>query len=143
MSETTPTKKQIPLRPGAGFRIPEEPGAKPYIVASKCGNCGKYFVPRRVICLNCGKQEMETVALGGKGTLYTYTIVHHQVPGALVTVPYALALIAMDEVCTARTVVTEDWESLKIGMKMEAYFEKIMEDAEGNDLMVCKFRAVK
>ncbi len=142
MSKATPTKKQLPLRPGAGFVVPEEPGAKPYLVASKCGNCGKFFYPSRVICLNCGKQQMETAPLKGTGKLYTYTIVQHQVPGALVTVPYALVLVAMDEECTVRSIVTEDWESLKIGMRMEAHFEKIREDAEGNDLLVCKFRAV-
>ena len=143
MAETTSQKKQLPLRPGAGFRVPEELGAKPYLYASKCKNCGKHFVPRRVICLNCGKQEMEEVALAGTGTLYAYTIVHHQVPGILLTVPYALAIIGMDEDCAVRSVVTEDWESLKIGMKIEAYFEKVMEDAEGNELMACKFRAMK
>lgn len=143
MSEVTSEKKRLPLRPGAGFRIPEEPGAKPYLYASRCGNCGKHFVPRRVICLNCDKQEMEEVALAGTGKLYAYTIVHHQVPGILLKVPYALAIIAMDEACAVRTVVTEDCESLVIDSKMEAYFEKGMEDAEGNDLIVCKFRATK
>ena len=143
MPETASQKKKLPLRPNAGFKVPEDPEAKPYLVASRCGNCGKYFYPTRVICLNCGKQEMEEASFAGTGTLYTYTIVHHQVPGALVTVPYALVLVAMDEECTVRSIVTEGWESLKVGTKMETYFEKIKEDAEGNDLLVCKFRAVK
>ena len=143
MSEATSEKKRLPLRPGAGFRIPEEPGAKPYLYASRCGNCGKHFVPRRVICLNCNKQEMTEVALAGTGTLYAFTIVHHQVPGILLKVPYALSIIGMDEGCAVRTVVTDGCESLKIDEKMEVYFEKAMEDSEGNDLMVCKFKAVK
>jgi len=143
MSEVTSEKKRLPLRPGAGFRIPEEPGAEPYLIASKCRNCGKHFVPTRVVCLNCGKQEMEEVALGGRGKVYTYTIVCQQLPGALVKVPYALAIIAMDEGCQVHTVVTEDCESVDVGMEVEVYFEKIMEDNEGNDLIVYKFRAVK
>jgi hypothetical protein len=143
MSEVTSEKKRLPLRPGAGFRIPEEPGAEPYLIASKCRNCGKHFVPTRVVCLNCGKQEMEEVALGGRGKVYTYTIVCQQLPGALVQVPYALAIIAMDEGCQVHTVVTEDCESVDVGMEVEVYFEKIMEDNEGNDLIVYKFRAVK
>ena len=143
MTETTSAKKRIPLRPDAGFKIPEEAGAKPYLVASKCKSCGKYFYPTRAICLNCGKLEMEDAPLAGTGEVYTFTIVHHQVPGAILKVPYGLALIAMDENCTVRTVVTEDWESLKVGQRVEAYFEKVREDAEGNELFVCKFKAMK
>ena len=143
MSEVTSEKKRLPLRPGAGFRVPEEPGAEPYLVASKCRNCGKHFVPTRAVCLNCGKQEMEEGALGGRGKVYTYTIVSQQLPGALVQVPYALAIIAMDEDCAVRTVVTEGWESIDVGTEVEVYFEKVMEDNEGNDLIVYKFRAVK
>ena len=143
MSEATSEKKRLPLRRGAGFRVPEEPGAEPYLIASKCRSCGKHFVPTRVVCLHCGKQEMEEVALGGRGRVYTYTVVWQQLPGALVTVPYALALVAMDEGCQVNAVVTEDWESIDIDTEVEAYFEKVMEDAEGNDLLACKFRPVK
>lgn len=142
MTEAKAEKKQVPLRRGL-FRIPEEPGAKPYLIASKCGNCGKYFFPTRVVCLNCGKRELEEVALGGKGKLYTYTIAQQQLPGALMKVPYAIAGIAMDEGCQVHTVVTEDWESLDIDMDMEVYFEKIREDAEGNEQIVYKFRPTK
>jgi len=123
MTEAKPTKKQVPLRPGR-FKIPEEPGRKPYLLASRCRSCGKHFFPTRVICLNCGKQELEDVPLRGRGKLYTYTI-------------------AMDEGCQVQTVVTEGWDSLKIGMNMEVYFEKIREDTEGNEQIVYKFRAVK
>jgi len=142
MTEAKAEKKQVPLRRGL-FRIPEEPGAKPYLIASKCGTCGKYFFPTRAICLNCGKRELEEVTLGGKGKLYTYTIAQQQLPGALIKVPYAIAGIAMDEGCQVHTVVTEDWESLDIDMDMEVYFEKIREDAEGNEQIVYKFRPTK
>ncbi len=143
MSETVSAKKRIPLRPDAGFKIPDDPGAKPYLVASKCKSCGKFFYPTRAICLNCGSQEMVETPLAGKGSVYTYTTVHHQVPGALLKVPYVLAIIAMDEGCSVRTVITEKWESVKVGQRVEAYFEKIKEDSQGNELIVCKFRAVK
>jgi len=60
-----------------------------------------------------------------------------------VTPPYAIAAIAMEEGCQVPAVVTEDWDSLDINMDMEVYFEKIQEDAEGNEQMVYKFRPVK
>lgn len=142
MTEVKSEKKRVPLRPGL-FKMPEEPGAQPYLVASRCRNCGEYFVPTRLICLNCGKQETEEVALGGRGKVATYTIVRQQVPGALVPVPYVLAIITMDEGCQVQTVVTEDFESLHMGMDMEVYFEKMREDSEGNEQIVYKFRHLK
>ncbi len=139
MAEGTTAKKRLPIRRGR-FIVPEEPGAEPYLVASRCGHCGKYFFPPRVICLNCGRQEMEPAALSGKGTLYTFTTVWQQLPFALVKPPYSIVIVALEEGCQAHGVVTEDPEDLRIGEAMELYFEKASEDEEGNDLLVDKFR---
>lgn len=142
MNEAKLEKKQVPLRPGL-FKIPEEAGAKPYIVASKCRNCDEHFFPTRLICLKCGKEQMEEVALAGRGKVATHTTVMQQVPGSLVVPPYDLAIITMDEGCQVQTIVTEDAESIRIGMPMEVYFEKIREDADGNEEIVYKFRQAK
>jgi len=143
MTEAKSQKKRVPLA-RAGFVIPEESGAEPYLVGAKCTNCGKVFSGMRVICLNCSAQNtMERMPLSGKGKLYTYTVVWQQLPGALIKVPYAIANVVMDEGCQIQGVVTEDFESLDIGMDMEVCFEKMREDAEGNDEIAFKFRAVK
>ena len=142
MSEAISGKKQLPLR-GGRFKIPEEPGATPYIIGSRCGNCGKYFTPPRVVCLNCGKLQMEEVAMKGKGTVYSYTVVWQQLPGALIKVPYAIVIVGLEEGSQIHAVMTEDFDSLEVGQDVEVYFEKIKEDEEGNDLIVDKVRIVK
>ncbi len=143
MTETKPKKKRVPLA-GARFVIPEDPKAEPYLVGAKCTNCDKVFSGTRVFCLNCGKQNtMKSLPIGGKGKLYTYTIVHQQLPGALVNVPYAIVDVVMDEGCQIQGVATGDLESLDIDMDMEVYFEKMREDSEGNDEIAFKFRPVK
>ncbi|MBW1813985.1 MAG: Zn-ribbon domain-containing OB-fold protein [Deltaproteobacteria bacterium] len=142
MSEGKKEKKQLPLKPGI-FKIPDDPNEKPYLLGSKCKKCGTHFFPSRVICLNCGAEAMEEASLKGRGTVYTYTIARQQLPGALVQVPYAIAIVLMEEGCQIHTPVTEDWESVKIGMDVEVYFEKVFEDEDGNDLLAYKFRAVK
>jgi len=142
MSEATTAKKKLPIRRGR-FVMPEEPGTKPYLIASRCGNCGKYFIPPRVVCLNCGKLEMEPAGVSGRGKLYTYTVVWQQLPNALVKVPYSIVIVALEEGCQVHGVVTEDPQSLEIGMDMEVYYEKAMEDDEGNELYVDKFRPVQ
>jgi len=135
-------KKQLPLKPGM-FKIPDKEGEKPYLVAGKCKECGTYFYPQRVICLNCSAQAMEEAPLKGKGKVYTYTVARQQLPGAFVQVPYAIAIVLMEEGCQIHTVVTEDWENLDVDREVEVYFEKVAEDPEGNDLLAYKFRAVK
>jgi uncharacterized OB-fold protein len=142
MSEAKTGKKRLPLRRG-GFIVPEDPKLEPYLVASKCGNCGKYFSPPRVICLNCEKQQMEPAALSGKGTVYSYTIVHQQLPFSVVQVPYAIVIVALAEGCQTHGVVSENLELVEVGAPIEVYFEKVREDDEGNDLIVNKFRIVQ
>lgn len=141
MSEESTAKKQLPLKPGL-FVMPDDPNQKPYITAGRCKNCGTYFYPQRRVCLNCSAQEMETAPLSGKGKVYTYTIAHQQLPGALVQVPYAIAIVETEEGCQLHTVITEDWENVKVDMPVEVYFEKVFEDDDGNNLLAYKFRAV-
>ncbi len=141
MAETI-SRKRIPLRPGL-FKIPDDPGAKPFLVASKCEQCGKYFFPERVVCLNCGKRGVKEVALKGRGKVYTFTVARQQLPGSLIPVPYGIATITMDEGCQVETVITEGWQQLDVDMDVEVYFEKIREDAQGNEEIAYKFRPVK
>jgi len=141
MAETV-AKKRLPLRRGR-FVVPEDPNKQPYLIAGRCKNCGKYFVPPRHICLNCGKQMMEIVPLSNRGKIYSYTAVWQQLPGALVKVPYAIVIVSMTEGCQVHAVVTEDYDKLQVDQEVEVYFEKIAEDKDGNDLIVDKFRIVK
>jgi len=142
MSNEKSPKKQVPLKPGL-FKIPDKAGEEPYLIASKCKECGTYFFPIRVICLNCGAEAMEETPLKGRGKVYTYTIARQQLPGALVQVPYVIAIVSMEEGCQVHTPVTEGWESIKIDMEAEVYFEKVREDEEGNDVLAYKFKAAE
>lgn len=142
MTQAAPAKTQKPLKPGI-FTMPEKPGEKPHLVASKCSQCGTYFYPRRHVCLNCGTETLQDAPLEGRGKVYTYTIARQQLPGALMKVPYAIAIVIMEEGCQVHTVITEDFENVAVDQDVEVYFEKISEDAEGNDLLTYKFRAVK
>jgi uncharacterized OB-fold protein len=140
MNEEKKEKKRLPLKKGL-FQIPDDPNEKPYLTAQRCKNCGTYFYSGRKNCLNCGAEPMEVVSLSGRGKLYTYTIAHQQLPGALMKVPYAIAVVEMEEGVHVSSVVDQNYENLKVGMDMEVYFEKMTEDKEGNDLLAFKFRA--
>ena len=141
MNEEKQKKKQLPLKPGL-FNIPDDPNQKPNLTAQRCKVCGTYIFSRRINCLNCYSEQMEVVSLSGRGKLYAFSVARQQLPGALVKVPYGIGVIEMDEGCQVNTAITEGWENLKVGMDMEAYFEKMAEDPDGNDLLAYKFRAV-
>ena len=85
---------------------------------------------------------METVALGGKGTIYSYTIVHQQLPFSVVQVPYAIVIVVFEEGCQIHGVITGDLSSVAVGAPVEVYYEKVKEDEDGNDLIVDKFRVI-
>jgi len=135
------TKKRLPIRRGR-FVVPDDPKKEPYLIASKCKNCGKVFCPPRHICLNCGKQMMEIIPLGGRGKIYSYTEVHQQLPGALVKTPYMIVIVSMPEGCQVHGVMTEKYENIGVDAEVEVYFEKMMEDKDGNELIADKFRLV-
>jgi hypothetical protein len=104
-----------------------------------------------MVCLNCGKQDMEQgVPLGGRGKIYSFTVVHQQLPGSLVKVPYAIVIVSMPEGYQVHAVVTEDHDKLQIGQEVEVYFEAVPADfakklgaADDVELIVDKFRIVK
>lgn len=142
LTENEPGKKRIPLRKGR-FEVPEDPGKAPYLIGSKCAKCLKYFSGKRYVCLSCESRELEEVPLSGKGKIYTYTVVHQQMPGALVRVPYALAVIVLEEGCQIHGVIEGGYESLDIDTGVEVYFQDMKEDEEGNALVADLFRICK
>ena len=135
----TEEKKTLPLKPGI-IQMPEKNGDEPKLLGCKCKECGTFFYPQRYICLNCEAENMEPVTLSGKGEVYTFTIARQQLPGAFVQVPYAIVIADMEEGCQIHSVVTENFEKIKVGMKIETYFEKVLEDKDGNDRIAHKFR---
>ncbi len=140
MSEEKKEKKRLPLKPYL-FVMPDDPNKEPYLTAQRCKECSTYFYSGRKNCLQCGAEPMEVAPLSGRGKLFTYTIVHKQLPGALMQVPYGIAVVEMEEGVHVQSVVDIDYENLKVGMDMEVYFDKMAEDEEGNDLLAFKFKA--
>ena len=63
----------------------------------KCGDCGQYAHPPRIICRNCLSENMAPDAVAGTGAIDTYTINHQPwVPG--LEVPFVIARVRLDGV---------------------------------------------
>lgn len=123
--------------------MPSPDGEGAHLIGSKCKNCGDVFFPKREVCLNCGKIDMEEIALSTRGKLDTYTIITQVPPGAMVTAPFVSARILLPEgVYVGALLADDDFQRLKVGMDVELVIDKLVEDKEGNEIIAYKFRPV-
>ena len=52
------------------------------LLIQRCARCGQLRHPPRPACASCGSFEWDTVTSSGRGTVYSFVVVHHpQVPG--------------------------------------------------------------
>lgn len=102
--------------------------------ASKCGVCGRVFLPTRKMCPVCHRKsigKMETIKLSGKGEVYTYSILHSAQHGFDDQVPYVMAIVKMDEgVKLTGQIVDVDPSDVEIGMRVRSDFRKIGQDGQ-------------
>ena len=133
-------KRVVPLREGI-FRIPESPGEKPALIASRCPRCGEHFFTKRAICLACGKVGLEEAYLTGPGRIWTFTIARETPPGSLIQAPYVVAQVKLPEKVIVGSVLSDcDVDSVRVDMPVELVLEKVKEDQDGNDVVAFKFR---
>jgi uncharacterized OB-fold protein len=66
------------------------------LVVQRCRHCGRHQFYPRGFCTACLADELEWVEVRGAGSIYTFTICRIAAHPAM-TVPYAVALIDLDE----------------------------------------------
>jgi len=101
-------------------------------MGNKCGCCERVYFPPREACPYCRRKsygKMNTLQLSGKGEIFSYTIIHVGSEPFANQVPYAVAIIKLDEgpKVTAQ-IVDCNINDIKIGMKVESTFRRIQDD---------------
>jgi len=99
----------------------------------ECKTCGELYFPSRSLCLKCRRQgKLEVRRFSGKGTVYSYTVIHAPPQGFELHKPYIMAIVELDEGprLTAQIVDCKN-EEIKIGSRVESVFRRISEDREG------------
>ncbi|MDD5502930.1 MAG: Zn-ribbon domain-containing OB-fold protein [Candidatus Thermoplasmatota archaeon] len=104
------------------------------LIGSKCGSCGTVDFPPRTICPHCRRKsigKMEDIKLSGKGEIVSYSIVREAPEGFEIQVPYAMALIKLDDGPTLTAQIVDcELEEVKIGARVEAVFRRIQEESK-------------
>ena len=87
------------------YPIPEY-GSEPYwaacnerrLVMQRCDACGKFRWQPAPLCTFCADENYTWVALSGRGTISTWTVVTHPVhPAAIERVPYVVVEVELEE----------------------------------------------
>jgi uncharacterized OB-fold protein len=97
----------------------------------QCGTCGNLQHPPRVICAACMSSDVSWVETDGRGTVFSYTIVHHGVGPLRPHLPYNVVLVQLTTAPSVRVVgnvVDVPPEEIQIGLSVVPTFEAITPD---------------
>jgi uncharacterized OB-fold protein len=124
------------------FRLDEATG-RPYLIATRCPQCGCFFFPRRALCAACGGRGLEETVLSRSGRIWSYSVSHQAPPGAIVQPPYLIAQVELPERVLVHALITDCApEEARIGMEVEITPMKVGADDQGRDIMAFAFRPV-
>jgi uncharacterized OB-fold protein len=107
-----------PVRPGLlTGDLNDLPGVR--LAGSRCAACGEAALGTVQVCLNCGSDEVQPIALSNEGAVWTYTVVRYRPPGnykgAEPFKPFALALVELAEGLRVLAPLGGDPEGVRIG----------------------------
>ncbi len=111
------------------------------LVAQRCAECGYYNHPPRPTCDRCSSQSLQFALLSGRGTIYTYTVMHQpNVAGFEDEIPYINIVVELDEqpmLFMVSNLPHAELDKIRIGGRVEVWFEE-----RGSDLVIPQFRPV-
>jgi uncharacterized OB-fold protein len=120
------TKESIPVREG----LFAQEGDKAYLIGNRCEDCGQVFFPPRAFCFHCSSQKMETITLGNRGKLYSFTTSH--MPSTHFQPPYTVGWIdLMEGVRIFSPIKKTEGQLLQVGMEMELVIDELWQEANG------------
>ena len=96
----------------------------------KCDECGKFRFPPSPSCYYCASMEGRWELISGRGTIYSWIVVHHPVDkGFAGEVPFVVALVDLDEGprIVGRFFGGNEGE-MKMGMPVKIGYDDVSDD---------------
>lgn len=99
------------------------------LMIQRCTRCRAYLVPGSYICTECLGGTLEWAPASGRGTLFTFGIMHQRYhPGFADELPYNIAVVELEEGPRLNTnIVGVPNEELRVGMPVVVTFEQVDE----------------
>lgn len=134
MSQTIAKPAPVPDEISAPFFDGARAGR---LMLRHCTACDAWSFPVRERCPHCFAAKLEWRPASGRGSLYTFTVMHQVMnPGFASVVPYNVAQVDLAEgVRITSNVVGVGNDALRIGMALEVVFEEV-----GERVSIPKFR---
>lgn len=93
-----------------------------------CTVCDAPHFPPRPFCPDCWCDDIKWRPASGKGTLYSYTVVHSNPPSGFDSLlPFAIGIVHLDEGVQMLSNVIGDLQSLACDMPVEVKFRDVGE----------------
>jgi uncharacterized OB-fold protein len=120
--------------PADRVRITTDPYTEPFwqaakddrLVAPACGACGTFRMPPTPFCPHCRSEDVDWRELSGRGTVYSFSVVHGY-PG-IPDITLVAAVVELPDAPDARlvtNVVDVDPAEVHIGDELEVLFSPI------------------
>ena len=99
------------------------------LLIQKCRECDKFILYPKLFCPYCLSTDVGWAEASGKGTVYSFSIVHSYAPTEFAEdIPYMIAIIDLKEgVRLMSNIVDCPLEKLECGMDVEETFDDIGE----------------
>ena len=92
------------------------------LLIQRCGSCGALRHPPRPACAICRSFEWDTVVASGRGTVYSYVVVHHPQVAAF-DYPLPIAVVELEEgTRLVADLVGVEPDAVRIGMAVTVEF---------------------
>lgn len=128
MADATEYKRPVPI-PDEASNPFFEGAQEQKLMIQRCASCGTAHWPVKSRCPVCLSSEITWVQASGKGTLYTFSLMHQIFhPGFASEVPYNVAEVDLEEgPRIISNIVGCANSELRIGMPLEVTFEEVSE----------------
>jgi len=104
------------------------------LLLPRCDACGELIWYPRRFCPFCGSTDVTDVALSGRGTVYSFTVIRKGVGPFRDAAPYVLAYIELEEGPRIQSnIVGVDPETVHIGQRVEVVFEPVLDPTNPGD----------
>jgi len=96
----------------------------------RCTGCAHLRWPPSVLCPKCLAGGTEWMALSGRGTIYSFIVVHRpQHPAFFADAPYNVAIVELAEGIRLHTTIVDcPSEGLHVGMPVEVVFDRVNDE---------------
>lgn len=89
----------------------------------RCSSCGRHVFYPRTICPHCMAAALEWVTASGRGTVYSFTVVHRTSEEFRAEAPFAVGLVELEE--GVRMMARLDVAEPAVGMPVQVAFKRV------------------